>query len=110
MKVMKELDSIDQVDGFIENHPLSFVYISRTNCSVCVALLPKVRELLDAYPNIHLGHVNTDHVPDIAGHFSIFTVPVLLLFVEGKEVIREARFVQMDSLESQLNKIYGLNS
>lgn len=60
------------------------------------------------YATLQMGYVNADEVPDIAGHFSIFTVPVLLLFVEGKEMIRDARFVQMDRLESQLDKIYHL--
>lgn len=110
MKDMRELHSIEEVNRFVENHRLSFIYISRTNCSVCHALLPKVREMLADFPEIQMSHINADEVPDIAGHFSIFTVPVLLLFVEGKEIIREARFVQMDTLESQVSKIYELNT
>ncbi|MDI3477356.1 MAG: hypothetical protein PWQ59_881 [Thermoanaerobacterium sp.] len=34
--------------------------------------------------------------------FSIFTVPTVLLFAEGKEVIREARFISMDMLEEKI--------
>ncbi|WP_349410653.1 thioredoxin family protein [Pseudalkalibacillus sp. SCS-8] len=108
MKEMNELKSIDQVNAFIDEHKMAFLYISRTNCSVCHALLPQVREMLMQYATLQMGYVNADEVPDIAGHFSIFTVPVLLLFVEGKEMIRDARFVQMDRLESQLDKIYHL--
>ncbi|WP_156856084.1 thioredoxin family protein [Oceanobacillus sp. AG] len=106
MRVFQELHSIREIDDFIESHPLSFLYISRTNCSVCHALLPKVQSLLENYPQIHPAHINADDVEAVAGRFSIFTIPVLLLFVEGKEYIREARIVHMDLLEEKLDKIY----
>jgi hypothetical protein len=58
------------------------------------------------YPEIKLGHVNADQVEAIAGEFSVFTVPVLLFFVEGKEYVREARIVQLQLLDEKINKIY----
>ncbi|MCM3740525.1 thioredoxin family protein [Oceanobacillus luteolus] len=106
MNDFQELETIDEINTFIEDHSLAFLYISRDNCSVCHALLPKVQELMKSYPKIKLGHLHADKVEAVAGHFSIFTVPVLLLFVEGKEYIREARIVHMDLLQEKLDKIY----
>lgn len=105
---MTELTSLDNVKQFIANNQLSFLYISRTDCGVCHALLPQVEELLKNFPKIKLGHINADHLEEVAGQFSIFTVPSLLMFVDGKEYIREARFVHMHSLEDQINKIYHM--
>ncbi|MCF6137260.1 thioredoxin family protein [Pseudalkalibacillus berkeleyi] len=110
MKEITHLQSITAVDQFIATNQMSFIYVTRTNCSVCHALLPRVREMLNQYENIHLGQVNADDVTEIAGHFSIFTVPVLLLFVEGKEMIREARFVQIEALDTQIGRIYEMNT
>ncbi|MBN6205452.1 hypothetical protein JYK21_03220 [Ralstonia pickettii] len=42
----------------------------------------------------------------VAGRFSIFTIPVLLLFVENKEYVREARIVHMDLFKEKIDKIY----
>src|SRR5690606_4027415 len=98
-KEITELTSIEMVDSFIAENPLSFIYISTTNCGVCTALLPKVKEMLAQFPEIKLGYVNADHLQEIAGKFSVFTVPVLLLFVDGREAIREARYVHMDILQ-----------
>lgn len=61
---------------------------------------------MEKYPNIALGHVNVDTVEEIVGRFNIFTAPVLLLFVNGKEYIREARIVHMDLFEQKIDKIY----
>ena len=97
---------MEAIDHFIEQHDLSFIYISRPDCSVCHGLLPQVQALMEKYPEIHIAQVNAEEVEAIAGRFSIFTVPVLLLFVEGKEYIREARIVHMDQFDEKINKIY----
>ncbi|WP_010676502.1 thioredoxin family protein [Bacillus timonensis] len=106
MRDFEELTSLDAVKAFIEQHSLSFIYISRTNCSVCHALLPQVKEVMIDFPEIQLGFVNADDVEEIAGYLSIFTVPVLILFVEGKEYVRDARFVPMESFKEKIEKIY----
>lgn len=106
MREFIELTSVDTIQHFINEHPLSFIYISRTNCSVCHSLLPQVREVMADFPEIQLGSVNADDVEDVAGYFSIFTVPVLLLFVEGKEYVREARFVPIEPFKEKIEKIY----
>lgn len=106
MREFEKLISLEMVDTFIQNSELSFIYISKNNCSVCHGLLPQVQALMEKYPNIRLGHVNVDTVEEIVGRFNIFTVPVLLLFVNGKEYIREARIVHMDLFEQKIDKIY----
>ncbi|TFJ91335.1 thioredoxin family protein [Lentibacillus salicampi] len=106
MREYTDLNTMEQVDEFIANHPLALIFISRTGCSVCQGLMPQVQELLEDYPEIRMGHINADHLPSIAGRFSIFTVPVILMFVNGKEYLREARIVHMDLFEEKLSKLY----
>lgn len=106
MREFIELTSVDNIQQFINEHPLSFIYVSRTDCSVCHSLLPQVREVMADFSEIQLGSVNADDVEDVAGYFSIFTVPVLLLFVDGKEYVREARFVPMEPFKEKIEKIY----
>ncbi|MGM8211345.1 thioredoxin family protein [Virgibacillus sp. W0430] len=106
MNMFKQLSSLEKVEKFISDHTLAFLYISKPNCSVCHGLLPQVQNLLKKYPDIQTAQVNTAELEAIAGRFSIFTVPVLLLFVEGKEYIREARIVHMQQLEERIDKIY----
>ncbi|WP_188456995.1 thioredoxin family protein [Virgibacillus oceani] len=107
MRKLQKLTSLDMIEKFIQEHELAFLYISRPNCGVCHGLLPQVRELLMNYPEIKLGHADADEVMEIAGRFSVFTVPVLLLFVGGKEYIREARIVHLSLLDKKLQKIYN---
>ncbi|GAA0595279.1 hypothetical protein GCM10009001_09240 [Virgibacillus siamensis] len=61
---------------------------------------------MEKYPKIAMGSVNAQEVTEIAGMYSIFTAPVLLLFVDGKEFLREARIVHLDLLEEKIDKIH----
>lgn len=106
MSTFQHLATLDEVDSFVAENTLAFLYISQPNCSVCHGLLPQVEQLLKKFPHIQTAHVQTNELPSIAGHLSIFTVPVLLLFVEGKEYIREARIVHLDQLEEKITFIY----
>lgn len=58
------------------------------------------------YPDIQIGLVNANEVPEIAEYLQVFTVPALMLFVEEKEVLREARFVPIDSFQAKIARIY----
>ncbi|WP_216829716.1 thioredoxin family protein [Alkalihalobacterium elongatum] len=107
---MIEITSLDMVEEFIKENQFSFIYISRTNCGVCHALLPQVKELLQEFPLIELCYINADHIEEVAGRFSIFTVPALLFYIDGKEYIREARFVHMDALKEKVAKLYEIQT
>ena len=100
-----EAATIDEVHAFIAANKFSFIYVSRHDCSVCHAVLPQVREMLTAYPEVKIIKVDADKIPAVAGAFSVFTVPALLLFVEGKEMVRKARFVVMSELEQQIAQL-----
>lgn len=106
MNEFQHLSSLETIEEFIHDHQLASLYISRPNCSVCHGLLPQVEKLMMQYPKINLGHINVAEVEEVAGRYSIFTVPVLLLFVDGKEYIREARIVHTQLLNEKINKIY----
>ncbi|WP_080873516.1 thioredoxin family protein [Oceanobacillus timonensis] len=108
MKKVYELTTIQMAEDFLEHHELSFLFISRPDCSVCHALLPKISSLLDNYPLIHLGHIDAAKVEEVAEKFSVFTVPIILLIIEGKEYIRADRFVRLEQLEEKLDQIYEL--
>lgn len=105
MRTFEQLTSMEAINNFIHNNQLALLFVSQPNCSVCHGLMPQVQILMENYPEINLGHINALDVAEFAGQFSIFTVPVILLFVEGREYIREARIVHMDLFANKINKL-----
>ncbi|MDT8718756.1 thioredoxin family protein [Clostridium sp. 19966] len=49
-----------------------------------------------------------DELPSIAGKFSVFALPCILIFLEGKEILREARFISINELEGKIKRFYDL--
>lgn len=103
---LPSLHSMQSVEEHIKENKLAFLYVTMPNCSVCHGLLPQIETMLAQYPLIEARQIDASEVPAFAGQFQIFTAPVLLLFVEGKEYIREARIVQTAKLDENIAKIY----
>lgn len=106
MGSFQKLSSMEEIESFIEENELAFLYVTRPNCSVCHGLKPQIEAILDNYPKIYCATVDASEIPEVAGRFEIFTVPVLLLFVHGKEYIREARIVHTEKFEEKVSRIY----
>ncbi|MBN8192356.1 thioredoxin family protein [Bacillus sp. NTK074B] len=102
---MEDIHSLEAIKRVLESEKLVLLYISRPNCSVCHALLPQVERVLEDFKSVVSIHADAEEIPEIAGEFSIFTVPVLIMFVEGKEMFRKARFVPIDELQSQMSRL-----
>ncbi|MFC7061941.1 thioredoxin family protein [Halobacillus seohaensis] len=101
---MRKAHSLEAVQEHVQKEMLSLVYISQPGCSVCHSLLPQVEELLEEYPRVYPLHVDSEDVKEIAGEYTVFTVPVVMLFSEGKELLRMARFIPIGDLNQELAK------
>lgn len=106
--MFESLHSMDATKQFIEENQLAFIYVTRDECSVCHGLLPQVEQVFKKYPKIQTRRINADEVPEFSGQYTVFSVPALLLFVDGKEYIREARIVPMSQFEDKVKRLYDL--
>jgi thioredoxin-like negative regulator of GroEL len=84
------------------------IYFSSEGCSVCGALLPKIQEMIIKFPEVKISKVQVDKFTEAAGQYSIFTLPAILVYIEGKEGIREARFISVEILEENIERYYKL--
>ena len=105
LKALHRLQTIEETRSFTEDNHLAFLYVAQEGCSVCHALLPKLRLLLEPYPEIALAVADAQEVPQVASDYQIFSAPALLLFVEGRVYIREGRFVQFQKLAATLERL-----
>ena len=108
MNLLDTLSSIEEINSFISDSKLAFLYISSDDCSVCNVLFPKIEKVLCKYPKIACKNINIEKLPEVAGHLSIFTMPALILYIEGKEAIRKARFISLDELDREIERYYNL--
>jgi len=91
----------------LKKKKFSFVYISRDDCSVCHALLPRIKKLSEKYPEAEFNRIDLEELPQAAGEFSVFSIPALIVYTETRELYRGARFFNMGELEDRLDRYYN---
>lgn len=96
---MQEYVELSELRADIARHPISLVFIKMANCGVCDVTYAKTVDLLKQYPQVKSMVASIEKIPSISGEFLVFTAPAILLFVDGKEMLRQARFVSFDELE-----------
>jgi len=105
---MEKIDSIEIIDKLLKTNDMLLLYLGSTSCDVCNIIKPKVEEILTKYPKIKGINIELENSVKISSFYNIFTIPAVILFVDGKETIREARFINLQDLESKISRYYDL--
>lgn len=101
------INSLNEIENLRIQKKSFFVYFSSPNCGVCSVLLPKLVELFEAkFPYIHQFEVDTAKHENINAQYSIFTNPSIIVFINGDEVFRQARIINLALAEETINRVY----
>jgi len=100
---------LEEIQNIIKSEVGVLLYFSGENCNVCHALRPKFKELFDKeFPKIKQIYLDAHENPQISANFQVFSVPTMLVFLDGKEFIREGRAVSMHQLQQKLQRPYEI--
>lgn len=105
---MKSIDSYGEIENLIKESEIILVYFGSCGCNVCSAIKPKIEEMLKSYPKIKSIEVDTEKALQIAAAYNIFTVPGILVFASGKEIIREARYISIKDVNAKVSRYYEI--
>lgn len=97
------------MQAFVEQNEAAAVYFAGADCGVCHVLEPKIKALLsESYPRIAMARVATDQAQELAAQQSIFAVPTLLIFFDGRESFRYARNFSLGEVERDIARPYSM--
>jgi len=102
---MQKINSYEEWLTIASEQDRFLLFVKIDGCSVCDGLYPQVEPLQQDYPNVPFYFVNVSEVQEVAGQLGLFTAPVVMLMLHGKEYTRFARFVQMDELNKRLSEL-----
>lgn len=74
------------------------------NCSICHVDIPKIEKISEEN-NFISYNLEASEVPKAVGQLSLFAVPVVILFYEGKEFHRQAKIIDFEELEYRIGQI-----
>ncbi|PAE16594.1 hypothetical protein CHH91_08005 [Virgibacillus sp. 7505] len=98
------------MEGYISTNRLAVLFISSPGCSVYQALLPRIEDVLQNHRQVELGYTDSSEVKEVTGKYLAFGAPTILVFAEGKEQIREGRFIRMEDFEARVERLISLTN
>jgi len=100
---------LEEIQNIIKSEVGVLLYFSGENCNVCHALRPKFKELFDKeFPKIKQIYLDAHENPQISANFQVFSVPTMLVFLDGREFVREGRAVSIHQLQQKLRRPYDI--
>jgi thioredoxin-like negative regulator of GroEL len=103
------MQTIEQIEKIIKENIAVMVYFSAPSCNVCHALKPKLLEAIESnFEKFEVVSVDVSTSQDIAAHFSVFAIPTVLIFLDGKEFVRKSRHMSVDDVVREIQRPYEI--
>ena len=107
---MKILNDKLEIDTVLKEKGMTLLYFSSATCNACTAIKSKLEVALKNFPKLKAYEIPPFNTDEILASFSIFTFPAVLLYIDGKEYIREARYFSVEKLLKDIDRYYTLSS
>lgn len=105
---MKKLINEDEIINLISNNKMAVVYFTGMDCGACEAIKFKIESILKELPKIKSAEINGEENLELAAKYGVFSLPIFLLFIEGKETLRIGRNVNLLELEGSIRRYYEM--
>ena len=103
------MQTIENIENTIKENLAVMVYFSAPTCNVCKALKPKLLEALDEnFNEFKVESVDISVEEAIAPHFGVFSIPTVLIFLDGKEFLRKSRHMSVDEVIKEIQRPYEI--
>ncbi|MBO0430614.1 thioredoxin family protein [Enterococcus sp. DIV0660C] len=106
---MQKTTQLSEALHRIDTEDTIILFLSMPHCSVCHAIEPRLQKLLSSF-DLPALHLDAHEVPEVASTFEVLTAPVILIFHKGKEVARQARFIDLKKIESLLTQLVQIDA
>tara|TARA_R110000850_G_scaffold85388_4_gene183573 strand:+ start:1530 stop:1799 length:270 start_codon:yes stop_codon:yes gene_type:complete len=88
---------------------IELLYFTGKNCGVCQVLKPKLLEAAhEVFPEVNVRVVDVEDEPELAGQSMVFTLPVVLLKLNDKEMYRVARSFSVYQVLQKIQQLKGV--
>ncbi|MFA9372657.1 thioredoxin family protein [Poseidonibacter sp.] len=106
---MNQIQNLQQLTNSINTGEPVLIYFSGENCSVCKVLKPKIEEQISKnFDKFNLYEVKTDIHKEITSHFTVFSIPTILVYFDKKEFRRMGRNISVPLFIEELKRPYNL--
>lgn len=106
---IKLINSLSEFQTAVSESEAVCFYLSTPECNICKVLKPKMIEMLESdFPEMSFCYIDLNEAKEISGQLSVFSVPTILVYFDGKETIRVSRNVHLEKLHEQIDRYYKM--
>ena len=105
---MEKINSEEEIISVINNNTMAVVYFTGIDCGACEVIKIKIEQILKGLPNIKSVEINGENNSELSAKYGVFSLPIFLLFIEGKETLRVGRNVNLLDLHNQIKRYYKM--
>lgn len=99
----------EQIKDLTDNNTALLIYFFSPGCAACADLQPKVDMMIHKnFKKIKYHAVDVSDNPSLAAEAGVFSAPSILIFFEGKEYIRESKYISVDQLKNKISRYYDM--
>ncbi|MBO6828663.1 thioredoxin family protein [Allomuricauda sp.] len=87
------------------------IFFTSNTCGVCKVLKPKLLEAVQAnFPKVGIRLVDVEEEEEFAGQSMVFTLPVVIIKVDGREMYRFTRSFSVYEVLEKLKRLSAASS
>lgn len=106
---MAAMQTLDDIQKAVQTHPAVLLYFSAPQCTVCRTLRPKVWQAMEThFESLRPIYVDVTETPEISSHYSVFAIPTLVVFLDGREFVRKSRYMSVGDLVEEIRRPYEI--
>ena len=106
---MNQLTNLNEVNEIINTGQPVLIYFSGSTCSVCTDLKPKIQKQISVnFEKIKIYEVQSELHKEITSHFTVFSIPTILVFFDKKEFMREGRNIFLPHFIDNIKRVYNI--
>lgn len=103
------MKTINTIEKTVQTNQAVMLYFSAPSCNVCHALKPKLFEAIENNFDVFLKvSIDISEAQDVAAHYGVFTIPTMIIFLEGKEFFRKSRNMSVDEVIKEIKRPYEI--
>lgn len=103
------METSETLKNLIQSSSGIVLYFYNDSCAPCVALRPKIQEVMDEYfPEMKLGMINSAHAPELSAGYNVFASPTIIIFFEGKEYLRFSKYISIQEFKEKVERYYKM--
>lgn len=99
----------DTIEGIVEDNNIVIFDFWAPWCGPCRSFAPIFEAAAEKYPDIVFSKVNTEEEREIAEHFSIRSIPTIMVFREQMLVYAQPGSIPENEIGALIDKIKSLD-